>query len=140
MRTKTILVLVVFAFVLLGMSPAATRLARLTVVNKSGRAIELSLTGQETGTFYYLRLPEGTRLAPAEQVFTIVRDTYTSSLYYVELWDPVYGATCGMKSQSLDVTHPVRLIVFDCETNPPNAGDPPSLVKYAGHTSRRGGR
>jgi len=132
--------LLVMALSLSGMSPASTRLARLTVINKSGRAIELSLTGQESEVFYYLRLLSGTRTVPYESLFTVVRDTYSSWLYYVELWDPVYGATCSTKAQTLDIHHNVTLIVFDCETNPPNAGDPPTTVKYGGRTGRIGGR
>jgi hypothetical protein len=140
MNKKNIFILLVLGFCLLGSSPTATKLARLTVINKSGRAIELSLTGQDTEAFYYLRIPEGTRQVPNEKIFTIARDTYVSSLFYVELWDPVYGASCSTKAQVLDVNHNVTLIVFDCEITPPNAGDPPSVVKYGGHTSRRGGR
>ena len=113
------------------------RLVRLTVTNKSGRAIEMRLSGSCLEEFYYLRIPEGDRFSPAEMVFTVTPDIYASSIYYVELWDPVYGNQCSMKGQSLDVRHNVHLIVFECESTPVNAGEPPAIVKYAGRNFKR---
>ncbi len=113
------------------------RLVRLTVTNKSGRAIEMRLSGSCLEEFYYLRIPEGDRFSPAEMVFTVTPDIYISSVYYVELWDPVYGNQCSMKGQSLDVRHNVHLIVFECESTPVNAGEPPAIVKYAGRNFKR---
>jgi hypothetical protein len=124
--------LCLIALTLVSASTPAGRLVTLTVINKSGRAIELSLTGKGTGSFYYLRVPAGDREVPTEKDFTVLADQYSSTLHYVELWDPVYGYTCKSKSQSLNLTRQVRLFVLECEISPANAGEPPSIVKYGG--------
>ena len=134
--------LVVLAFLLAFTSLGATplRLARLKVVNKSGMQLEISLTGKDFEYFYYLRVPEGTRDWPAEQNYTLVPDTYSSSVYFVELWDPVYGHECSDKAQSLSVTRDVVMTVQACKFTPPNGGEPPAWIKYGGHNTKRKGR
>jgi hypothetical protein len=116
----------------------AFRPMRLTVINKSSMALELSLMGTEEQNFYYLRIPEGSRDVPTEKVFTIIPDVYTSRIYFVELWDPVYGHSCTDESESLDIRRDVRVIVFECNRRPPNRGEPPSLVKYGAGRGKRG--
>jgi len=111
-------------------------LKRLTVINKSDMAIEISMTGKELEEKYYLRIPEGSQQFPTEKEFTVLSDTYTSSIYYVELWDPVYGATCSNKSQTLELTHNVRVTVLPCLTPPPNGGEPTHILKYAERNQR----
>lgn len=114
------------------------RLIRMTVINKSGRAIELSMTGKTYEEFYYLRVPEGDRFSPTTQIFSVVPDVYATNLYYVELWDPVYGNQCGTKGQTLSAESSFRLMVLECDKARYNAGEAPSLVKYGG-TNVRGG-
>ena len=138
MKKKTILIFLLLTLSLLGLGISSHRFVRLTVLNKSSRKIEISLTGKNLDNFYYLRIPEGDRQVPAEEAFTIIPDTYKASLYYVELWDPVYGNQCGTKGETLDVTRNVTLIVLPCEKNPVNAGEPPSIVKFGGPRSKRG--
>jgi hypothetical protein len=123
-------------FTSLGAAPI--RLVRLKVVNKSAMQIEISLTGKHFENFYYLHVPQGTSLTPVEQYYTVVPDTYSSSVYFVELWDPVYGHKCTDEAQSLDVRRNVVLIVFACAFTPPNAGEQPSMVKYGGRPVKRG--
>jgi hypothetical protein len=113
-------------------------LVRLTIVNKAERRVELSLTGKYFEQSYYLYIPEGDKLMPFEKTFTIVPDVYTSSLYYWELWDPVYGNQCGTKGQTLDVTRNVRLTVLPCDLTPANGGEPPQIVKYGGQNRKVG--
>lgn len=122
---------VISLIVLITMSTGSEsiRLARLTIVNKSGLDIEISLTGEEEENFYYLRVPEGDRTFPTKRVFTIIPDTYASQLYYVELWDPVYGYGCDSKSQTLDIIGNMRVVILECERIPPDPGVP-SIVKY----------
>jgi len=111
-------------------------LKRLTIINKSDMAIEISMTGKELEEKYYLRIPEGSHQFPVEKEFDILADTYSSSIYYVELWDPVYGASCTDKSQTLELTHNVRVTVLPCEITPPNGGEPTHILKYAGRNRR----
>jgi hypothetical protein len=134
-RIAIFLALLTLAPGLIGTAPL--RLARLTVVNKADMAIEVSLTGKEAEQVYYLRIPEGSHSSPAEKSFTVVRDKYTSSIYYVELWDPVYGAQCDDKAQTLDLTHNSRVIVLACDRTPTSGGETPSLVKYGGQNQGR---
>ena len=138
MNKKSVLIFAFLALSLIGAAPSSTRLTRLTIVNKSGRAIEIKLTGQETNQFYYLHIPWGDRVAPTEREFTVVPDTYASTVHYVELWDPVYGYQCASKGLTLELKHNVRATVFDCDHNPPNGGEPPAIVKYGGGGRKMG--
>jgi hypothetical protein len=138
MKKKILLVLMALVLVFTSLGAAPMRLVRLKVVNKSAMQIEISLTGKYLDNFYYLHVPEGSSLIPLEQGYTVVPDTYSSSVYFVELWDPVYGHKCTDKAQTLDARRNVVLIVFACAYTPPNAGEPPSLVKYGGRLIKRG--
>jgi hypothetical protein len=116
------------------------KLIRLTIINKSGLDIEIELTGSCEDTdedHYFLRVPEGSRFFPTEKVFTILPDKYTMSVYYVELWDPVYGTDCSSRSQKVDATRNVRVVISECTITPPNAGEP-SMLKLGGSGGRRG--
>jgi len=119
----------ILALILLGAKLPPVKLVRLTIINKSGLDIEVELTGsyyeEDENYHYFLRIPEGTRMSPTEKVFTILPDSYKMSVYYVELWDPVYGTKCGsMSNSSVDATHNIRVIVSECNWTPPNAGEP----------------
>ncbi len=115
---------------------APVRLNKLTIINKSGRDIEISLTGEKLEQFYYLRVAGGSRLIPVEKIFTVVPDNYSSTLYYVEILDPVYGYQCESKSQNLDLNRNVALTVIECDRTPANAGEKPVILKYGGQFKR----
>lgn len=134
---KILLILAILALGLIGATELPTRLVRLTVINMADRKVEISMTGKYFEQFYYLRVPEGSRLYPYIQVYTIIPDTYSTSLYYWELWDPVYGNQCGKKAQNIDLSRNVRLTILPCDLNPPNGGEPPSILKYGGQNLRR---
>jgi hypothetical protein len=149
MTRRIFLTLLLFSMFLTGAAPLPIRLVCFTVVNKSGMDIELSLTSKDKEQFYYLsltskdkeqfyylRIPEGTAGNPTEKVFTLIPDSYTSSIYYVELWDPVYGSQCGTKSQTLEIERNVRLTVKPCNLNPTSVGEPPAIVKFGGQNRR----
>ena len=135
---KSLLLLSLLVIFTMGASSAGIRLVRLTVINKSGLDIEISLTGNYEEEFYYLRVPEGDRTSPTEVVFTVIPDEYSSQLYYVELWDPVYGYTCTSESKILDITRNTRLVVTECDQDAPNAGEPPAITKYGAVQVKRG--
>lgn len=69
-------------------------LVRFTVVNQSPFPLGISLTGLFTESIYYLSVPEGDPEFPVERTFTIARDEYQMQVYYIDMWDPVYGYTC----------------------------------------------
>jgi hypothetical protein len=137
MKQKIIFFLLAFlALCLISADSCPTRLVHLTVINKSGKKIELSMTGKVHEEFYYLHIAEGSQQEPYPQDFTGIADSYSSSLYYFEYWDPVYGHQCGTKGQTLDVSHSVRLVVLPCKVTPPNGGEPPRIIKYGGQNQR----
>ena len=80
MKNRILLIVLTLALVFTSVGAAPIRLVRLKVINKSAMKIEISLTGKCMGCFYYLHVPEGTPLSPAEQDYTIVPDTYSSSI------------------------------------------------------------
>lgn len=137
MKTKRIgVILAVLALLLISAAEIPSKLVRLTIVNKSGMDIEVSLNGKDFEQFYYLKVAEGSRMLPTEQTFTVTPDEYQVDAYFVELWDPVYGASCEDRQASVDMTHNTRLIVFECDTTPPNAGEAPK-IKLGGSHRRR---
>jgi hypothetical protein len=109
----------------------------LVLVNKSGMPIEMTLTGQDTDSFYVLRMDAGTRDAPLEQTFEVLPDTYSSSVFYVEIYDPVYGYTCTGKSMTLPVYRKVRLTVTECDNQPRGRPEAPAILKYGVPIGRR---
>lgn len=115
------------------------RTVRVTIVNKSGMPVEVSMTGRVQEMTYYVRLPEGDRTSPTEAVVDVVPDDYSFKIYYVELWDPVYGTECGEGSNAATVTHRMRLNVLECTNKTPNNGEPPTILKYPAGRSGRGG-
>ena len=125
---KTLLFVSILTMLALSARPLA--LKRLTIVNKSGLDIEIRLTGIEFENNYYLRIPAGNRNFPTKRVFSVVRDQYNSILYYIELWDPVYGYSCSSMDQLLVITRNVKVTISECDRTFPNAGEPPSIIKY----------
>jgi len=138
MIKKLLLVIGLLALLTTAAKKPPVRMAQLTVINKANLKVEIKLTGKYQENTYYFRIPKGNYTLPVEKTFSIVPDTYSSNLYYIKLWDPVYGYSCSSKSQTLEVKHNVRVIVLPCDRTPVNGGEAPSLIKYGG--SRSGGR
>ena len=136
MTRKALLVLVLLALSLLSANPKPSRLIRLTVVNRSGLPLEISLTGNiqineyEKNT-YYLRVPKNVLPNYVVREFTIIPDKYSMKFYYVELWDPVYGTHCSAATQMVEAFHNTRVVVPVCTYSPPNHGEP-SMLKIRG--------
>lgn len=118
------------------------RLVRFTVINKSGMELEVRLSStcvylKSLGVkvsdcpWYYLHVPAGDRVAPAEMVFTIVREIYSAQVNYMEMWDPVYGYSCSSNGATVQATSNARLVVLECDRRAPNRGEP-TMVKAGG--------
>lgn len=131
---KVLLITSLLALMFIGAyaRPYRHRLVKLIIVNKSGLPVEVRLTGLgifdptgiEEGNSYYFRIPEGNKIAPTERSFTIVPDYYTVQPYYISLWDPVYGSTCGaLRSKTLDLTRnkPVKIYMLPCNRRVPKS-------------------
>lgn len=132
---KVLLITSLLALMFIGAyaRPTKHKLVRLIIVNKSGLPVEVQLTGLtgiaspsgvEVVNSYYFRIPKGNKIAPTERSFTIVPDYYTVQPYYIPLWDPVYGSTCGaMVSKTLDLTRnkPVKIYMLPCNRRVPKS-------------------
>jgi hypothetical protein len=127
---KKIPLILILLLALSALAAGEFRTVRVTVVNKSGMPVDVSLTGRVQENIYYVRLPEGDRTSPSEAVVDIVPDDYSFKIYYIELWDPVYGSECGEGSNYAQVTHSTRLTVLECSNKTPNNGEPPNILKY----------
>ena len=128
---KKVIFLVSLLAAFLSASALPIRLVRLTIVNKSGLPLEIRLTGENTDTSYYLRVGEGDGQLPAESVFTIVPGTYKMEPYYIELWDPVYGYSCGEAgSKTLEADHNIKVTFRECNRTIRNVGEP-SIWKWS---------
>jgi hypothetical protein len=124
------ILLLVSIMALLLMGAENTRLVRLTIVNKSDLPMEIQLSGTNVENFYYLRVPDGDRTHPSETVFTIVPDEYRMHPYYVQIWDPVYGAVCGNPAaKTLYAVRNIRITFLECDFGPRNKGEP-TIIKY----------
>lgn len=106
--------LLAFTLLLTASKKDTANLVRFTVINESPFPLGISLTGTFTETIYYLNVPEGDPEFPVEKTFTIARDEYQMVVYYIDLWDPVYGYTCttgpggmlnAMKNSTITVKH-----------------------------------
>ncbi len=136
MAKKVMLVLTLLSLFLVGACPKPTKLIRLTVVNKSGRAIEIGMTGSVIDKYnhqnqYYLRIQKEDPRGYQIREFTIVPDKYTLAIHYIELWDPVYGYKCKSASLKIEAYHNTRVVVPVCTIAPPNRGEP-SMFKVSG--------
>ena len=130
-----------FAFAMVSLlliSAKPVRLVRFTIVNKAGMPIAVRMEGEELEQFYYLRLPEGDAATPAVQTFTLVPDTYSLQVYYLELWDPVYGASCtDATAPALELNRNTQMVFLECGVSPPRQGES-SLLKFG--SGQRPGR
>jgi hypothetical protein len=102
----------------------------LTVINKSGMGIAISLVAQDLSRAYYITIPEGDREHPYEMKFTVVKDPYRMRVFWLEDKDPKTGMRCQRVRGSTLVAHRnVRVVVAECDRLPPNAGEP-TMVKF----------
>jgi len=125
-----LLITSLLAMVLIAASSAYTKLYRLTIINKSGMEMAISLLGEDNNNQYYLRVPAGDRRSPTETIFTLVPDAYSINAYYIEPWDPVYGCTCNDPGgKTLVAERNIRLTFTECNYTPRNGGEP-SMWKF----------
>jgi hypothetical protein len=101
----------------------------LTIINKAGRDIAISLQGKDwvcynkcdtrKGEIYYLTVPAGINDTPSVKSFEIEKNTYGMQLYYIQTWDPVYGLKCPIPSpNSLMANRNLRVTVLPCDETP----------------------
>jgi hypothetical protein len=133
---KRVLLAIALASLLLSAAKPA-RLVRFTIINKAGMPIAVQMEGEQREQFYYLRLPAGETASPAVQTFTLIPDTYSLQVYYLELWDPVYGSACtDAAAPSLELNRSIQMVFLECGVAPRRPGEAP-ILKF-GSMCRRG--
>ena len=131
---KALLITSILALFLVSADPV--KLARLTIINKSGMEIAIQLRSVEDDLLtYYLRVPEGDKEHPYAMIFTIERDVYYMQLHYIETYDPVYGFKCTTQPPNrLAAFRNLRVVFLGCKEITPNWGEP-TMMKYLPITS-----
>jgi hypothetical protein len=78
MKKVSLLILLVVIFSTVLMAAVPTKMARLTIINKSDFDVYMQLTGSDvTEAFYYLTVPTGSRDEPTVKIFTVMQDVYS---------------------------------------------------------------
>jgi hypothetical protein len=103
----------------------------LRVINRSGVPLAIKLTGISDSTaFYYLHVPKGDRDWPYDKTFAIASGEYQMSVYYIEIYDPVYGYSCSSApSSTLTMTRQIVIYFNECGVRPRHGGEP-AQMKY----------
>ena len=126
---------------------------RFTVINKSGYALAIWLTGtavepgesfidlltagkwtekeeQDTIT-YYFTVPKGSRETPATRTFEIVRGQYTLRSLYTKPWDPVYpnNPCIQQPPKPMFALRNLQVTYTPCFLFPRRPGEP-SMMKF----------
>ena len=135
MKNQTWRFTVLLSLLLVSATPLPFKKIRLTIINKSRLPMEYKLEGvsldEDVDLFYYLRVPEGDRVSPTEKTFTIYQGQYTMTAYYIELWDPVYGYSCGSSSKKYYAYRNMKLVFVECDQRNVPSGEP-SMLKFSG--------
>jgi hypothetical protein len=78
MKKVSLLILLVIVLSTVLMAAVPTKMARLTIINKSDGDVYMKLTGSSvTEAFYYLTVPTGSRDEPTVKIFTVMQDVYS---------------------------------------------------------------
>ena len=106
MKKVSLLILLVIVLSTVLMAAVPTKMARITIINKSDYDVYMKLTGSDvTEAFYYLTIPTGSRDEPTVKIFTVMQD-----LYDRETWQCNGARSTG----SLFVTGNLRLTFTSC--------------------------
>lgn len=124
-----VLLLAVLSTLLIGAK--GTDFMVMTVINKAGMDIAVSILAVDLSRNYYIPIPAGERGAPYVKVFTLVKDQYRMRVYYLDKKDPETGEPClrGRGTQLLAVRN-MRVVIGPCDRRDlPNPGEP-TMYKF----------
>jgi len=129
---KNLLLLSILTLLFVGACPAPTRLVRLTIISKSDVKVAVQLTGvDDTTKFYYFLLPKASRELPVELTFTIIPQRYDAKVWYLYIYDPVYGLKCNDNPGSkADLTRNIRLTILQCGSSVRHNNPEPGFYIY----------
>jgi len=82
MKKISLILVMVIVLASLLIATAPVKLVRMSIINKSSHVIYMKLQGQTFDQFYYLTVPEGSRLAPVYETYTLVKDAYSRVTTY----------------------------------------------------------
>lgn len=121
---RRILILVSLAAILL-MGAKGAKVRELTIRNKSGAPLAVSLWGEEQARVYYFHVPVGDRVSPTDTTFSIPIDKYRMRVFYLEESLSYAGSECRTSQDgTLILTRNIRVTVLECDRRPPNNGEP----------------
>ena len=124
---KSLLLISLLAIILI--SGSASPMMRLTIINKSGTSLALSVIAMDRSKIFYLPVPYGSRQRPSETTFTFVKDYYRLRVYYIEEAPAYTGRECSnSRGARMIALRNIRVVVTECDRRPPTAGEP-SMVK-----------
>jgi hypothetical protein len=96
----------------------------MTVINKAGMEVAVSLVANDLSRAYYIVIPEGNRDSPSIKRFTVTKDFYRMRVFWMEEQDPETGADCRTSSSSrVTAVRNMRVVVGSCAHALPNAGE-----------------
>ncbi len=113
---KTLCLISILAIWLVGACPVPTRLVRLTIINRSPDRVAVQLTGlDDTTKFYYVILPKAPAGATTEKSITVQSQRYSTQIFYLEIYDPVYGYKCSQRpSSTVSFNHNLQFLIKKC--------------------------
>jgi hypothetical protein len=99
--------------------------ATLTIVNKSGMSLNVSILAEDLSKNYFFNMPTGTRKAPTVTTITIPRDLYRMRVYWLEERDPTTYLPCrSSKSSQLVAQRKTRIVITECDRRKIPRGEP----------------
>lgn len=106
----------------------------VTLINKAGMEIAVSIIANDLSSAIYFTVPEGDHQNPYVTEFTLTKDVYRMRVFYMEENDPISGLPCRIQRTSrLQALRNMRIVVTGCETLPEARGEP-TMYKF-GHWS-----
>lgn len=127
MRFRLILI-AILAMCLLGAKGA--KVSTLTLINKSGMSVNVSILANDLSKNYFLNMPVGTRTSPYVTKLTVVSDSYRMRVFWLGENDPTTGQQCrSSRTARLQANRNIRIVITECDRREIRPGEP-SMYKF----------
>jgi hypothetical protein len=118
----------ILALFLLGAKGA--KVSTLTLVNKSGMSVNVSILANDLSKNYFLNIPEGSRTSPYTTKVTIISDTYRMRVFWLGDKDPATGGPCRVShTAQLVAERNIRIVINECNERNIPVGEP-TMYKF----------
>lgn len=115
---------------LLLMGAKGGKVSTITLVNKSGMSVNVSILANDLSQNYFLNMPVGTRDQPYITKLTIIRDSYRMRVFWLGDKDPNTGLPCrAARSARLVADRNMRITITECDRRRIQPGEP-TLYKF----------